>query len=139
MTADTAGDIEMFENDSDNVQILNWLQRGSLLTDSLMAATVVALRSLANDQGAGLAAIDAVRASASSLQQWVEDNPCPDLGLGDRYEVFVARHRFACLELGSNRKGLPRDHIEVMIDRLDTVNIEFEKFLMQIAVTGQGA
>ena len=137
MTADVSGDRGV-ETDSDTVQILNWLWRGSPRTDSLVAATAAALRALANGQGPGLAAVDAVRASALSLQQWVEDNPCPDQRMGDRCEVFVARYRFVCLEMGSDRMRLPPDHIEVMIDRLATLNVEFEKFLAQ-PVTGHGA
>ena len=37
MTADVSGDRDV-ETDSDNVQILNWLRRGSPRTDSLVAS-----------------------------------------------------------------------------------------------------
>ena len=120
------------ETSSDDAQILSWLQRGTPRTDSLVAATFAALRAVANDQGAGSAAVDAVRSSALGLLKWVEDNPCPDPRLGDRCEVFIARYRFVCLEMGSDRMRLPPDHIEVMIDRLGALNVEFEKFLVEV-------
>ena len=45
---------------------------------------------------------------------------------------FIARYRFVCLEMGSDRMRLPPDHIEVMIDRLGALNVEFEKFLVEV-------
>jgi hypothetical protein len=34
--------------------------------------------------------------------------------------------------MGSDRMRLPPDHIEVMIDRLGALNVEFEKFLVEV-------
>ncbi len=117
---------------SDEANVLNWLQRGGPWADSLVATTVLVLSALAADRGIGATAVEEIRSSAQDLHQWLEDDTCPDANLADRYEVFIARYRFICLEISSDRKRLPANHVEVMIDRLGAVNAEFEKFLVDL-------
>jgi len=127
-----ADETEAAQLNSEEAKVLNWLQRGCPRTASLVATTTVALRALAADHGTATATVEEVRSSALELLQWLEGNPCPVPWWGDRCEVFVSRYRFVCLEIGSDRKGLPADHVEVMIDRLGALNAEFEQFLAEL-------
>jgi hypothetical protein len=124
---------EAAQVNSEEAEALNWLQRGRPRTASLVATTTVALSALAVDHGSGVATVEeTIRFSALALLQWLTDDPCPVPGLGDRCELFVSRYRFLCLEIGSDRDGLPDDHVELMIDRLSALNDEFEKFLVEL-------
>ena len=120
----------MVEDSSEESSAHFWLQQASPSINSLVTTTSTALLTLKTGQEKQAAAVDHIRSSALTLQRWLATHPCPDPTLADRCEVFVARYRFVCLEIESNRKGASEGRFEAMIERLGFLNAEFAKVLV---------
>lgn len=105
--------------------ILSWLEEAISRLDSLMIAASAALRlPLPGKEEERSDAIAWIRSAVESCQEWMTSNPCPDVIVGDRFEVIVARFRFVALVFGLASNKVLDAHLAATVDRLNGLNAE---------------
>jgi hypothetical protein len=112
------------------VSVGSWVDEAEPCAGSLLAATTTALRLLRRRQGKDEAigeAIAGIRYAGQLWQQWVFAHPCPDVRLGDRFQIFVSRCKFLALEMDRNRADAA--YLRTANNRLKILNSEFTEFL----------
>jgi len=113
--------------------MLSWLERANPYAHSLLAAASSALAVLPTGrEEETTAAVDGLRSALLALQRWMAAVPCPDVKLGDRIEVLVARYRFAVLEIETDSEKADEAHTQVTINRLDNLNTDLAKLLADL-------
>jgi hypothetical protein len=61
---------------------------------------------------------ETISGTLKSLQQWMVTNPCPDMMLGDRVNMIVARYGYLALVGAADRTALDEDQQAALNERL---------------------